>query len=90
MRHSKFTTKDGSVSLHPTKCTHWALFEDGNILTVIDVRQPDILTNYIYTRNEKCVFSKYKIQVKDSDCAAYCLNNINQTKKLKKISKLPY
>ena len=70
MRDDKFTTTSGTVNLHPTKGTHWVMFDNEFYFDSYGCPPPTNILNYI----TKGVFSEYQIQKNDSYCAAYCLD----------------
>ena len=73
MRDDKFTTPIGIVNLHPTKGTHWVLYINQFYFDSYGIIPPLSIQKYIKKRHKKLIYSEYKIQQKDSLCAAYCL-----------------
>ena len=69
MRDDKFTTTSGIVNLHPTKGTHWVMFNNEYYFDSYGCPPPTNILNHI----KKGIYSEYQVQKDDSYCAAYCL-----------------
>ena len=73
MRDDNFTTSVGIVNLHPYKGTHWVLYINRFYFDSYGILPPLSIQKYIKSKYKTLIYSEYKIQNKDSLCAAYCL-----------------
>ena len=73
MRDSNLSGDIGIVNLHPIKGTHWVLFINNYYFDSYGCTPPKNTLRYIKSKYDKCIYSEYRIQKRDSLCASYCL-----------------
>ena len=81
LRDGDFLTSYGIVNLHPSRGTHWVLYNKDCYFDSYGCSLPKKLLNYL-KKNKKCIYSEYQIQKNDSFCASYCVYIIYLTKVL--------
>ena len=80
LRDGPFSSDIGTVTLHPSKGTHWVCYINENYFDSYGCAPPKKLSKFIIKRNKYCLYSEYQIQKIDSFCASYCLYIIYLTK----------
>ena len=58
MRDNKFPNDDGFQKVHPTRGTHWTLYNKEYYFNFYGCPPPEFLTNYNIERKGKCVSFK--------------------------------
>ena len=81
LRDGPFSSGVGLSSLHLTKGTHWAAYNNQNYIDSngCSTQKPP---RFIIKWNGHCLHFGYKVQALDFCCVAYCLNIINLTKNM--------
>ena len=80
LRDGIFSTNYGIVNLHPSRGTHWVLYNKDCYFDSYGCPPPKKLLEYLKNKHKKCIYSEYQIQKNDSFCASYCLYIIYLTK----------
>ena len=72
LKYGQFESDIGIDTLHPTKGTHWVVYNNGNHFDSYGCAPPLKLSKLITKRNGQCLFSEYKIQGLTSKKDCYC------------------
>ena len=68
------------VNLHPSRGTHWVMYNKDCYFDSYGCSPPKKLLNYLKIKHKKCIYSEYQVQKNDSFCASYCLYILYLTK----------
>ena len=82
LRVGPFSSDIGIVYLHPSKGTHWVLYNHECYFDSYVCTPPQQQSKFIIKRNGFCLYSEYQIQKNDSFNASYCLYIFYMTKVL--------
>ena len=84
LKDGPFESDIGIDNLHPTKGTHWVVYNNGNYFYSYGCAPLLKLSEIFTKRNGQCLVSENKIQgltgIKDCYCTRYCLYKLCSTK----------
>ena len=72
LRDGDFLTSYGIVNLHPSRETHWVLYNKDCYFDSHGCSTPKKLLNYLKNEHIKSFYCDYQIQKNYSVCASYC------------------
>ena len=73
LRDGAFLTSYGIVNLHPSRETHWLMYNKDCYFDSYGCSPPKKLLKYLKNKHKKCIYPENQIQKNDSFCASYCL-----------------
>ena len=82
LRDGDFLTSYGIFNLHPSRGTHWVMYNKNCYFDSYGCSPPKKLLKYLKSKHKICIYSEYQIQKNDSFCASYCLHILYLTKVL--------
>ena len=73
LRDGNFSSKYGTLNLHPSKGTHWVCYIEDCYFDSYGCPPPEKSSIYIRNKHTKCIYSEDQIQKNDSPCGSYVL-----------------